>query len=292
MNSTLLRSEIPGYPRRSGKVRDVYDLGDRLVIVASDRISAFDWVLPTPIPDKGRILTQISLFWFRFLNVANHVISTDLTEMPEAFRRAELKGRTMLVRKTQVVPFECVVRGYLVGSGWKDYRKTGQVCGITLPAGLRESEQLPEPIFTPSTKAESGHDENVSFEVMAQGVGFETADELRKRSIDVYRRASEYARSRGVIIADTKFEWGKLPNGEIILIDEVLTPDSSRFWPADQYAPGRSQPSYDKQFVRDWLETTSWDKNSQPPGVPTEVVDRTRAKYLEALQKLTGEELR
>lgn len=292
MNSTLLRSEIPGYPRRSGKVRDVYDLGDRLVIVASDRISAFDWVLPTPIPDKGRILTQISLFWFRFLNVANHVISTDLTEMPEAFRRAELKGRTMLVRKTQVVPFECVVRGYLVGSGWKDYRKTGQVCGITLPAGLRESEQLPEPIFTPSTKAESGHDENVSFEVMAQGVGFETADELRKRSIDVYRRASEYARSRGVIIADTKFEWGKLPNGEIILIDEVLTPDSSRFWPADQYAPGRSQPSYDKQFVRDWLETTSWDKNSQPPEVPTEVVDRTRAKYLEALQKLTGEELR
>jgi phosphoribosylaminoimidazole-succinocarboxamide synthase len=179
-----------------------------------------------------------------------------------------------------------------VGSGWKDYRKTGQVCGITLPADLRESDQLPEPIFTPATKAESGHDENVSFEVMAQGVGFETADELRKRSIDVYRRASEYARSRGVIIADTKFEWGKLPSGEIILIDEVLTPDSSRFWPADQYAPGRSQPSYDKQFVRDWLETTSWDKNSQPPEVPAEVVDRTRAKYLEALQKLTGEELR
>jgi phosphoribosylaminoimidazole-succinocarboxamide synthase len=291
MNQPLLRSDIPGYPRRSGKVRDVYDLGNRLVIVATDRISAFDWVLPSPIPDKGRILTQISLFWFRYLSVPNHVLSVDLADMPEAFRRDELKGRTMLVRKTQVVPFECVVRGYLVGSGWKDYRKSGQVCGIALPAGLQESDKLPAPIFTPSTKAESGHDENVSFEVMAHGVGHVIAAELRDRSIDVYRRASEYARSRGVIIADTKFEWGKMPNGEIILIDEVLTPDSSRFWPADQYQSGRSQPSYDKQFVRDWLETTTWDKNSPPPELPADVVARTRGKYLEALNKLTGESL-
>ena len=292
MSTPLLRSDIPGFPKRSGKVRDVYDLGDRLVIVASDRISAFDWVLPTAIPDKGRILTQISLFWFRFLGVPNHLISLELSDMPEAFRRDELRGRTMLVRKTEVVPFECVVRGYLVGSGWKDYRKTGQVCGIGLPPGLRESDPLPEPIFTPSTKAESGHDENVSFEVMAAGVSVATAETLRDRSIDVYRRASEYARSRGVIIADTKFEWGKLPDGEIILIDEVLTPDSSRFWPADQYQAGRSQPSYDKQFVRDWLETTTWDKNSPPPQLPADVVAKTRAKYLEALEKITGEALR
>jgi phosphoribosylaminoimidazole-succinocarboxamide synthase len=291
MSQTLLRSDIPGFPKRSGKVRDVYDLGDRLVIVASDRISAFDWVLPTPIPDKGRILTQISLFWFRYLGVPNHLLSIDLADMPDAFRRDELRGRTMLVRKTEVVPFECVVRGYLVGSGWKDYRKSGQVCGIALPAGLRESDKLPEPIFTPATKAETGHDENVPFEVMANGVGRAIAEGLRDRSIDVYRRASDYARSRGVIIADTKFEWGKLPGGEIILIDEVLTPDSSRFWPADQYQPGRSQPSYDKQFVRDWLETTSWDKNSPPPELPEQVVARTRGKYLEALEKLTGQSL-
>ncbi len=292
MTSSVLHTDVPGFPKRSGKVRDVYDLGNRLVIIATDRISAFDWVLPTAIPDKGRILTQISLFWFRFLGVPNHLLSADLVDMPEPFRRDELRGRTMLVRKTEVVPFECVVRGYLVGSGWKDYRKTGQVCGIPLPSGMRESDQLGEPIFTPSTKAESGHDENVSFEVMAKAVGDFTANALRDQSIDVYRRASEYARSRGVIIADTKFEWGKLPGGEIILIDEVLTPDSSRFWPADQYQPGRSQPSYDKQFVRDWLESTTWDKNSPPPELPAEVVARTRAKYLEALEKLTGETLK
>lgn len=292
MSTPLLRSDIPGYPKRSGKVRDVYDLGDRLVIVASDRISAFDWVLPTAIPDKGRILTQISIFWFRYLGVPNHLLSTNLADMPAAFHRDELQGRTMLVRKTEVVPFECVVRGYLVGSGWKDYRKTGQVCGIALPAGMRESDQLPEPLFTPSTKAESGHDENISFAVMVDGAGKVVAEALRDRSIDVYRRASDYARSRGVIIADTKFEWGKLPNGELILIDEVLTPDSSRFWPADQYQPGRSQPSYDKQFVRDWLETTSWDKNSPPPELPADVVAKTRGKYVEALEKVTGETLR
>ena len=292
MSTPLLRSDIPGYPKRSGKVRDVYDLGDRLVIVASDRISAFDWVLPTAIPDKGRILTQISIFWFRYLGVPNHLLSTNLADMPAAFHRDELQGRTMLVRKTEVVPFECVVRGYLVGSGWKDYRKTGQVCGIALQPGMRESDPFPEPLFTPSTKAESGHDENISFAFMVDGAGKVVAEALRDRSIDVYRRASDYARSRGVIIADTKFEWGKLPNGELILIDEVLTPDSSRFWPADQYQPGRSQPSYDKQFVRDWLETTTWDKNSPPPELPADVVAKTRGKYLEALEKVTGETLR
>lgn len=286
--TALHQSNIPGYPKRSGKVRDVYDLGDQLVIVASDRISAFDWVLPTPIPDKGRILTQLSLFWFRYLGVTNHLLSADLKEMPEAFRRDELRGRTMLVRKTKVVPFECVVRGYLVGSGWKDYKKTGKVCGIALPSGLKESDQLATPLFTPSTKAETGHDENISFEEMAKGAGRAVADQLRDRSIDVYRRAADYARSRGVIIADTKFEWGTLPNGDLILIDEVLTPDSSRFWPADQYEPGRSQPSYDKQFVRDWLETTTWDKNSTPPPLPDDVVSKTRAKYVRALEKLTG----
>ena len=284
----LLRSDIPGYPCRRGKVRDVYDLGDQLVIVASDRISAFDWVLPTPIPDKGRILTELTGFWLRFLGIPNHLLSTDVDAMPAAFQqqRELLTGRTMLVRKTDVVSFECVVRGYLAGSGWKDYRKTGKVCGIELPQDLRESDKLPEPIFTPATKAESGHDENVAFDVMVRSVGQGVAEELRSKSLDVYRRASEYARTRGVIIADTKFEWGRLPTGEIILIDEVMTPDSSRFWPGDQYQPGRSQPSYDKQFVRDWLETTTWDKNSEPPALPAEVVEKTRGKYLEALEKL------
>lgn len=288
MQPPLLRSEIPGYPCRRGKVRDVYDLGDRLAIIATDRISAFDWVLPTPIRDKGRILTELSLFWFRFLGEPNHVISVNLADLPTAFQRDELQGRTMLVRKTEVVPIECVVRGYLVGSGWKDYRRTGQVCGIALPSGMQECEQLPQPIFTPATKAESGHDENISFEEMVHAVGRPTSEELRQRSINVYQRAAEHARARGVIIADTKFEWGRLPDGSIILIDEVLTPDSSRFWPADQYAPGKAQPSYDKQFVRDWLETTNWDKNSPPPALPEEVVERTREKYLEALQRLGG----
>jgi phosphoribosylaminoimidazole-succinocarboxamide synthase len=287
MIQPLIRSDIPGFPCRRGKVRDVYDLGDRLVIIATDRISAFDWVLPTPIPDKGRILTELSCFWFKFLGLPNHLLSTALSEMPAAFRQDTLRGRTMLVRRTEVVPIECVVRGYLAGSGLKEYRKTGAVCGIALPASLRESDRLPEPIFTPSTKAESGHDENISFAEMVKEVGQKTAEELRSRSIDVYLRAADYARTRGVIIADTKFEWGRLPSGDIILIDEVLTPDSSRFWPGDRYEPGRAQPSYDKQFVRDWLETTTWDKNSTPPELPAEVVEKTRGKYLEALQKLT-----
>jgi phosphoribosylaminoimidazole-succinocarboxamide synthase len=288
VSDPMLKSNVIAYPCRQGKVRDVYDLGDRLVIVATDRISAFDWVLPTPIPDKGRILTKLSLFWFGWLQVPNHLISAESIDFPPEFRGPEFAGRTMLVRKTKVVPVECVVRGYLAGSGWKDYRRTGAVCGLPLPRGMQECEKLPRPIFTPATKAESGHDENISFEQMAKDVGKETAEELRSRSLDVYHRAAEYAVGRGVIIADTKFEWGLLPSGELILIDEVLTPDSSRFWPGDQYAPGRGQPSYDKQFVRDWLESTTWDKNSPPPALPEEVVERTREKYWEAAERLTG----
>jgi phosphoribosylaminoimidazole-succinocarboxamide synthase len=290
MSSPLLQSHVPGYPCRRGKVRDVYDLGDRLVIVATDRISAFDWVLPSAIPDKGRILTALSLFWFEFLGVPHHILSTDLKDMgPEFAARAdELAGRTVLVRKTSVVPIECVVRGYLAGSGWKEYQSSGAVCGIALPPGLRQSEQLPEPIFTPATKEDVGHDMNISFERMAQITGAAVADELRRRSLDVYRRAADHARTRGIIIADTKFEWGTLPSGELILIDEVLTPDSSRFWPADVYRVGISPPSFDKQFVRDWLETSGWDKNSPPPQLPAEVADRTRAKYQDALERLAG----
>lgn len=286
----LLQSEIPGYPCRRGKVRDVYDLGDRLVIVATDRISAFDWILPTGIPDKGKILTGLTRFWLDFLQVPNHLISMAPQDMPEPFaaRAAELAGRTMLVRKTAVVPVECVVRGYLAGSGWKEYRRDGTVCGIVLPPGLQESQQLPAPIFTPATKEEQGHDVNVSFQRMAQITGAALADEARRKSLDVYRRAADYARSRGILIADTKFEWGRLPDGALILIDEVLTPDSSRFWLLDGYRVGGSPPSFDKQFVRDWLETTGWDKNSPPPPVPAEVVTRTRAKYVEAYEKLTG----
>jgi phosphoribosylaminoimidazole-succinocarboxamide synthase len=287
----MLESHVTAFPLRKGKVRDVYDLGDQLIIVATDRISAFDWVLPTPIPDKGRILTALTLFWLRWLQVPNHLISADSKDFPLEFRGPEFVGRTMLVRKTQVVPVECVIRGYLAGSGWKDYRRTGEVCSVSLPAGMKECEQLPQPIYTPATKAESGHDENISFDQMMNEVGRETAEELRAKSLDVYLRAAEYARTRGIIIADTKFEWGRLPTGELILIDEVLTPDSSRFWPADGYAPGRLQPSYDKQFVRDWLESTTWDKNSPPPELPGTVVERTQQKYLEAVERLTGSTL-
>jgi phosphoribosylaminoimidazole-succinocarboxamide synthase len=289
----LLQSDIKGYPCRHGKVRDIYDLGDRLVIVATDRISAFDWVLPTGIPDKGRILTGLTLFWLDYLQVPNHLITTRLDVMGPAFavQTEALQGRSMLVKKADVVPVECVVRGYLAGSGWKEYRQQRTVCGLKLPAGLLESQQLPEPIFTPATKEESGHDQNISFEQMVKITGKETAEELRKRSIDIYRRGAEFARGKGIIIADTKFEWGRLPSGELILIDEVLTPDSSRFWPLDSYRPGQGPPSYDKQFVRDWLETTGWDKNSQPPELPADVVTRTREKYLEAYFRLTGKKL-
>ncbi|HKD38507.1 MAG TPA: phosphoribosylaminoimidazolesuccinocarboxamide synthase, partial [Pirellulales bacterium] len=262
----MLETSIPNWPVRRGKVRDIYDLGDRLLLVASDRISAFDWVLPNGIPDKGRVLTQTTLFWLELLGEQNHLISADAAEfgLPRGVDPEPFAGRSMLVQKADVVPIECVVRGYLSGSGWKEYRQNGQVCGVRLPAGLVESDQLPEPIFTPATKEESGHDINISFERMKQLVGGDVADELCRRSLAIYSRGAELARQRGIIIADTKFEWGWL-GGRLILIDEVLTPDSSRFWPADSFSPGRGQPSFDKQFVRDWLETTTWDKNSPPP---------------------------
>lgn len=287
----VVQSSIPGLPVRRGKVRDIYDLGDGVLLVATDRISAFDWILPTGIPDKGRVLNQIAAFWFDLLGEPNHLITTDVQSMglPSGTDLASLVGRSSLVRKTKVVPIECVVRGYLAGSGWKEYRTRGTVCGIQLPSGLTESAQLPEPIFTPSTKAETGHDENISFEQTAATVGRELAEELQRRSLSIFKRGSEYAKARGVIIADTKFEWG-LVDGQLILIDEVLTPDSSRFWPADQYQPGRGQPSFDKQFVRDWLESTSWDKNSPPPALPGEIVAKTRQKYVEAYELLTGKQ--
>ena len=289
----LLQSHVSGVPCRRGKVRDVYDLGDKLVIIATDRISAFDWVLPNGIPDKGRVLTQLTLFWLEYLKEPNHLLGADVKQMGPVFadHGDVLTGRSMLVRKAKVVPVECVVRGYLAGSGWKEYRRDSKVCGVPLPSGLQESQQLPEPIFTPATKEETGHDINIPFEQMAEITGKPTAEELRRRSLEVYANAAEYAQGRGIIIADTKFEWGQLPNGELILIDEVLTPDSSRFWPRDQYRPGTSPPSFDKQFVRDWLETTGWDKNSPPPPVPADVVAKTREKYLEAYERLTGKKL-
>jgi len=284
----MIKSELPGLPVRHGKVRDVYDLGDQLLLVSSDRISAFDWVLPTGIPDKGRVLTQISRFWFARLATPNHVLTTDLDAglLPPGTDLDALRGRSMLVRKCQVVPVECVVRGYLDGSGWKEYQQSGRVCGIELPPGLQQCSQLPEPIFTPATKEETGHDINISFEQMIPITGAVAAEELRRRSIELYEQGAAYARTRGILIADTKFEWG-WSEGELILIDEALTPDSSRFWPADQYEPGHAQPSYDKQFVRDWLTATSWDKNSAPPALPDEVVAKTREKYIEAFERLT-----
>jgi phosphoribosylaminoimidazole-succinocarboxamide synthase len=287
--AAVSQTALPGLPVRRGKVRDVYDLGDRLLLVSTDRISAFDWVLPTPVPDKGRVLNQIAAFWFDRLGEPNHLITADVSQMdlPPGIDRAVLEGRTSLVRKTQVVPIECVVRGYLSGSGWKEYGESGTVCGIKLPPGLVESDRLEQPIFTPATKAEEGHDENISFERMVEIVGKTRAEELRRRSIEIFARGAEYALSRGIIIADTKFEWGEVDD-RLILIDEVLTPDSSRFWPADQYRPGKGQPSFDKQFVRDWLNTTGWDKNSPPPALPDDVVARTRQKYVDAFQLLTG----
>ena len=284
----LLRTDVPDFPCYRGKVRDVYDLGDRLLVVATDRISAFDWVMPSGIPGKGRLLTAMTRFWLDWLGVPNHLLSDRLADFPEPFRTEAFEGRSMLVRKTEVVPIECVARGYLAGSGWKEYRHSGTVCGVPLPSGLRESDRLPDPIFTPATKAEQGeHDENISFERMAHAVGSELAATLRDRTLAIYRRASAYALERGVIIADTKLEWGTLPTGEIILIDEVLTPDSSRFWPADGYRPGSAPPSFDKQYLRDWLETTGWDKASPPPELPPEVVECTAAKYREAWERLS-----
>jgi phosphoribosylaminoimidazole-succinocarboxamide synthase len=290
MKQAVSQTSLPGWPVRRGKVRDIYDLGDRLLMVSTDRISAFDWVLPTPIPDKGRVLTQISAFWFDSLNTVNHLLSLDLGEvvLPDESERPSLEGRSMIVRKCQVVPIECVVRGYLDGSGWKEYQQNGQVCGIPLPAGLQQCSQLEEPIFTPATKEETGHDINISFERMVEIVGSQLADELRRRSIEIYQRGAQYARSKGILIADTKFEWGVV-DGQLILIDEVLTPDSSRFWPADHYQPGHGQPSFDKQFVRDYLTSTGWDKNSPPPELPSEIVEKTREKYIEAYEQLTDQ---
>src|SRR5262245_54237300 len=291
MPSTITQTSLNDLPVRRGKVRDIYDLGDQLLLVSTDRISAFDWVLPTGIPDKGRVLTQLSRFWFELLDVPNHMLSCNADDfnLPAGVDREPLVGRSMLVRKAEVVPIECVVRGYLSGSGWKEYQTTGAVCGIELPTGLRESDKLPGPIFTPATQAEQGeHDENISFDEACARVGAGLAKQLSQRSVELYTRGAEHAAKRGVIVADTKFEFG-LFDGELILIDEVLTPDSSRFWPADEYKPGRGQPSYDKQFVRDWLTGSGWDKNSSPPELPPEVVERTRAKYIEAFERLTGE---
>ena len=274
---------------RQGKVRDVYDVGEHFLMVASDRISAFDWVFPTAIPDKGRVLTQISKFWFDTLGIENHYVSEDLSgiEIPAGLNLEDLTGRSMIVKKCKVVPIECVIRGYLVGSGWKDYQATNEVCGIRLADGLPNCAAFPDPLFTPATKADSGHDENIPFETMVATVGAQVANELREKSIDVYRKGLAHAKTCGIILADTKLEWGWFED-KLILIDEVLTPDSSRFWPADQYQAGRNQPSFDKQFVREYLETTSWDKNSAPPELPQEIVDKTRAKYIEAFELLTG----
>ncbi|WP_010583458.1 phosphoribosylaminoimidazolesuccinocarboxamide synthase [Schlesneria paludicola] len=285
----LLQSELPGRTPFRGKVRDVYDFGDRLLFIATDRISAFDWILPTGIPDKGRVLTQLSRFWFDLLQVPHHLVSMDPADvpLPTGTDIDALQGRSMIVRKTKVFPIECVVRGYLSGSGWKEYKGKQTVCDLPLPSGLTESHQLPEPIFTPATKAESGHDENISFERMTEILGTDRSQELRKFSLSIYTKAADFARSRGIIIADTKFEFG-LVDDQVILIDEVLTPDSSRFWPADRYQAGGPQPSFDKQFVRDWLESTTWDKNSPPPAIPDEVVTQTRDKYVEAYERLTG----
>ncbi|MEJ5341373.1 MAG: phosphoribosylaminoimidazolesuccinocarboxamide synthase [Thermogutta sp.] len=290
MAKAVLETSIPGLKKRKGKVRDIYDLGDHLLLVSTDRISAFDWVLPTPIPSKGQVLNQLSAFWFKLLGEPNHLVTINLDEMPlpEYTDREMLAGRTCYVRKTKVIPIECVVRGYISGSAWKEYQQRGTVCGIQLPPGLKESDELPEPIFTPATKAETGHDENITFDQMIEIVGEQIAVELRERSLRIYKLGAAYAKERGIIIADTKFEFGQ-ENGQILLIDEVFTPDSSRFWPADSYTPGRGQPSFDKQFVRDWLESTGWDKNSPPPELPDDVVQKTREKYIEAFERLTGQ---
>jgi phosphoribosylaminoimidazole-succinocarboxamide synthase len=293
-DDALLRSDLP-FPVRRGKVRDVYDLGDQLLIVATDRISAFDCVMPNGIPGKGKILTALSLFWFRLLagRVKNHLLATDVTEYPAALRQFsdQLEGRSMLVEKATVIPIECVARGYLAGSGWKEYQQTRTVCGVPLPAGLRQSDKLPQPIFTPATKEESGHDINISFEEAANRIGEPAARELKFHTLDLYSFAAHYAAERGIIIADTKFEFGVVGTDRLMLVDEVLTPDSSRFWPADQYAPGRDQPSYDKQYVRNWLEAQPWDKAPPAPPLPPEVVEGTRRRYLDAYEKLTGQTL-
>lgn len=286
----ILSTNIPGMEPERGKVRDIYNFGNSILLVSTDRISAYDWILPTGIPEKGKILNQMAEFWFEKLPVKNHLITTDVNKMPfpEGTDLKMFEGRSCLGKKCQIVPIECVVRGYLSGSGWVEYQKNGTVCGISLPGGLRESEKLEAPIFTPATKAETGHDENITFEQMIEVVGRQTAESLRNISLEIFQYATKYAAQRGIIIADTKFEFGFDENGDILLADEVLTPDSSRFWPAGSYAPGKGQPSFDKQFVRDWLSGTDWDKNSPPPELPAEIVAKTREKYLEAYVMLTG----
>jgi len=296
LDSVLLQTDFPELKlHASGKVRDVYTLDqDRLLFVATDRISAFDYVLATGIPHKGRVLTQISLFWFEFLHdlVPNHLLSADASQYPAPLQRYadQLRGRSMIVARAKMFPVECVVRGYISGSAWKEYKATGTVCGIALPKGLQESDRLPEPIFTPSTKATSGHDENISFAEMSKLVGPELGNQLRDLTLTVYKKAADYALQKGIIIADTKFEFGRTPRG-ITLADEVLTPDSSRFWPADKYAPGRAQESFDKQYVRDYLEEIRWNKRPPAPALPVEVARRTSEKYVEAYHQLTGLEL-
>lgn len=296
LNPVLLQTDFPELTlHASGKVRDVYQLGsEQLLFVATDRISAFDYVLATGIPHKGRVLTQLSLFWFEFLRslVPNHLITADVGQYPSNVQKysSQLRGRSMLVKRAEMFPVECVVRGYISGSAWKEYKAEGSVCGIRLPAGLKESDQLPEPIFTPATKATTGHDENIPFSHMEKMLGCDTSEKLRELTLAIYRKAAEYALQKGIIIADTKFEFGRTAAG-ITLADEVLTPDSSRFWPADKYKPGSAQESFDKQYVRDYLEEIKWNKQPPAPALPEEVARKTSEKYLEAYQQLTGREL-
>lgn len=292
MANIILRTDIPGASAKHGKVRDIYDLGDKMLLVASDRLSAFDVIMKTGIPYKGQVLTQISKFWFEFLTgtVENHLIADKPSQFPKPFCDfpEQLVGRSMLVKKTRVLPVECIVRGYITGSGWKEYQKEGSVCGIKLPAGLKQCDKLPEPVFTPSTKAEQGaHDENISFAETVKILGKDKADYIRNKSIEVFKKAGAYAESKGIILADTKFEWGEI-DGRIILIDEVLTPDSSRFWPADKYQPGRDQESFDKQFVRNYLEDIKFNKSGPGVELPTDIVQKTSAKYIDAYERLTG----
>jgi phosphoribosylaminoimidazole-succinocarboxamide synthase len=294
-DTVLLETSIPYLKlHNKGKVREIFEIDGNLLLVATDRISAFDVILPNGIPHKGKVLTQMSEFWFELIGelTENHLITTSIDEIDKITEedRDLLRGRSMLVKKVDVIPVECIVRGYIAGSGWKDYKKNNAICGISLPGDLKESDKLPEPIFTPSTKAESGHDENISFEEAVNITGRELAEEIRQKSIAIYKKASEYALTKGIIISDTKFEWGKYGD-KVILIDEVLTPDSSRFWPLESYSPGKPQPSFDKQFVRDYLESCGWDKNPPPPSLPEDIIRTTSEKYLEAYTKLTGKEI-
>ena len=290
-SKVVISTDLPLNIINKGKVRDIYDLDENLLLVVTDRISAFDYVLPNPIPSKGVCLTQLSRFWFEYTKdiVPNHMISTELADFPGQLQdfKDQLEYRSTLVKKTKVIPIECIVRGYISGSAWKSYKKDQTVCSIQMPSGIHESDQFDEPLFTPSTKADTGHDINISFEKMVELVGTDVSEQLKEYSLKLYSTAAEYARKRGIIIADTKFEFGSIDN-EIILIDEALTPDSSRFWPTDKYEPGKSQPSFDKQFVRDYLNTTSWDKNSDPPQLPDNIINETTKKYQDAYEKITG----